>query len=74
MATVETDKLLEVAVRIREMREIFGLTEEEMAIKTEVTVDDYKKFESGELDFPFTFIHIRYLIFSISERLKCKKT
>ncbi len=65
MATVETDKLLEVAVRIREMREIFGLTEEEMAVKTEVTVDDYKKFESGKLDFPFTFIHKCSLAFGI---------
>ena len=57
MSTVESNKLLEVAGRIREMREITGLTKEEMAIKTEVTLDDYIKYESGQLDFPFTFIH-----------------
>ena len=30
MATVENQKLMEVALRIREMREISGMTEEEM--------------------------------------------
>ena len=65
MATVETSKLLEVAQRIREMREIFGFTTEEMAQKTEVSVDEYVKYESGELDFPFTFIHKCTLAFGV---------
>ena len=65
MATVETSKLMEVAQRIREMREIFGFTQEEMAEKTEVSVDDYVKYESGELDFPFTFIHKCTLAFGV---------
>ena len=65
MSTVESNKLLEVAGRIREMREITGLTKEEMAIKTEVTLDDYIKYESGQLDFPFTFIHKCSLAFGI---------
>ncbi len=58
-------ELLEVAMRIREMREISGLTEEEMAIETEVTVDDYRRYEAGELDFPFTFLHKCAHIFNI---------
>ena len=37
MSVVENEKLLEVARRIREMREISGFTVEEMAEKTEVT-------------------------------------
>ncbi len=65
MAQVETQKLIEVAVRIKEMREIFGFTEEDMAKKTEVTVEQYRDFESGKQDFPFTFIHKCSLAFGI---------
>jgi acetyl-CoA synthetase len=65
MATVDTAKLAEVAQRIREMREIFGFTEEEMAKRTEVSVEDYQAYESGRLDFPFTFIHKCSLAFDI---------
>ena len=65
MAQVETQKLLEVAVRIKEMREIFGLSVEDMAKKTEVTVEQYVDFESGKQDFPFTFIHKCSLAFNI---------
>ncbi len=65
MATVETNKLMEVAVRIREMREIFGFTIKEMAEKTEVTVSQYLQYENGQLDFPFTFIHKCSLAFGI---------
>lgn len=57
MATVASETLLEVAGRIREMREIVGLTEQEMAEKTEITVDEYRDYENGKRDFPFTFIH-----------------
>ena len=65
MATVETNKLMEVAVRIREMREIFGFTIKEMAEKTEVSVNQYLQYENGQLDFPFTFIHKCSLAFGI---------
>ena len=65
MATVSTDKLKEVAKRIREMREICDITETDMAKKTEVSLEDYKAYESGELDFPFTFIHKCSLAFGI---------
>ncbi|MBQ6702311.1 MAG: AMP-binding protein [Clostridia bacterium] len=64
MAT-QTNKLLEVAVRIREMREIFGFTIKEMAEKTEVTVNQYLQYENGQLDFPFTFIHKCSMAFGI---------
>ena len=52
-----TRELLEVAERIREMREIMGLTREAMAEKTEVTAAQYAEYETGECDLPFTFIH-----------------
>jgi len=50
-------QLKEVAERIRTLREIAGYTQEQMAEKTEITVDEYVKLESGELDFGFTFIY-----------------
>ena len=65
MAIIESEKLREVAQRIREMREIFDFTEELMAEKTEVSVEEYRRYESGELDFPFTFIHKCSLAFGI---------
>ena len=51
------NQLLEIAYRIREMREIAGYTREEMARMTEVTTAQYAEYEAGKLDFPFTFIH-----------------
>ncbi len=65
MSTFETEKLSEVAQRIREMREIFNFSVEEMAKKTEVSVTDYVDYEDGKLDFPFTFIHKCALAFGI---------
>ncbi len=65
MATTESEKLREIAVRIREMREICGFSEETMAEKTEVTPEEYRLYESGNADFPFTFIHKCSLAFGI---------
>ena len=65
MATVDTTKLSQVALRIREMREIFAFSEEEMATRTEVSVEEYRAFESGTKDFPFTFLHKCALAFDI---------
>lgn len=50
-------QISEIAERIREMRHICGYSSEEMAKLTEFSLEDYKKFESGEHDIPFTFIH-----------------
>ena len=63
--TVDLMKLQEVAIRIREMRDICGFTVAEMAEKTEVSTDDYLRYEAGELDFPFSFIHKCALAFDI---------
>lgn len=46
----------EVAHRIRESREILGISEEEMARCTGVTLENYRTLEAGETDFTFTFI------------------
>ena len=67
MMKTETAKnqLLEIAERIRDMREIMGFSESEMAEKTEVSLALYKAYESGEVDLPFTFIHKCALAFGI---------
>ena len=57
MSTVETQKLLEIARRIEELRRIEGISEAEMAEKTEVTPELYLEYEAGKRDLPFTFIH-----------------
>ncbi len=50
-------KIKEMAGRIKELREIEGLTASEMAIKTGVTVDEYLACERGESDLNFAFIY-----------------
>ena len=58
-------RLKDVAARIKEMREIAGYTQEEMAEKTDVSIEEYRGYEMGEADFPFTFIHKCAKAFSI---------
>ncbi len=50
-------KLREMAQRIRELREIVGLTQEQMAGFTDVTVEEYRLCEAGETDLNFAFIY-----------------
>ncbi len=57
--------LMDVAARIRDLREIIGLTPEEMAKKTDLSPETYTKYESGLVDLPFTFIHKCAIIFGV---------
>ena len=57
MATADNKKLYEVALRIREMREILEWSVADMAEKTGVTEAEYRLYETGTVDFPFSFIH-----------------
>ncbi|MBO4422791.1 MAG: AMP-binding protein [Clostridia bacterium] len=50
-------QLKEVSQRIRTLREIMGISEADMAELTDVTLEEYKKYESGTADFSFTFIY-----------------
>lgn len=58
-------QLMEVAFRIREMRGICGFTEAEMAARTDTTPEEYRTYEAGMVDLPFTFIHKCSLAFGI---------
>lgn len=63
--TNSAGSVYEVAERIREMREICNFTVEEMAEKTELSVELYNQYETGMIDLPFTFIHKCALAFDI---------
>ena len=65
MASVDEKNLMELAHRIREMREITGYSVSEMAEKTEVSVEQYMTYEEGKTDIPFTFIHKCALTFNV---------
>ena len=58
-------KIKEMAERIRELREIEGLSVEQMAEKTGVTKDEYIACENGESDLNFAFIYRCAYVFNV---------
>ncbi len=58
-------KIKEMARRIRELRQIENLTVEEMAKKTDVTVEQYELCENGLSDLNFAFIYRCALAFNV---------
>ncbi len=58
-------KIGEMAARIRELREIEGLTVYEMAAKTDVTPEEYLACEQGKSDLNFAFIYRCALAFGV---------
>ena len=65
MTTATDNKLTEIAARIREMREICDFSVEEMAMKTDTTTSQYRIYEEGQQDLPFSFIHKCALAFGL---------
>ncbi len=59
------EQLMEIAQRIKELREIMGWSTAEMAQKTEVSEEQYIIFESANADIPFSFIHKCALAFDV---------
>ena len=58
-------KIKEIARRIRELREIEGLTAEQMSQKTDVSYEEYIALEAGERDLNFAFIYRCALAFNV---------
>ncbi len=58
-------QLMEIAARIKEMREIMGWSIAEMAEKTQCSEEEYTKYENASVDFPFSFIHKCALAFDV---------
>ena len=60
-----SSQLLDIAMRIRDMRDILGYSIQKMAELTEVSEDEYRLYESGTVDLPFTFLHKCAKIFGV---------
>ncbi len=58
-------KIQEVASRIRELRQISGFTVEEMAQRTDVSVEEYLQYENGSRNMSIAFMYRCVLIFGI---------
>ena len=56
-STALDTKILEMASRIRELRELEGKTVAEMAAFTDVSEEEYLTCESGKQDLNFAFIY-----------------
>ena len=60
-----TTKIMDVALRIRELREVSGYSSAEMAAKLGLGTETYEHYESGAEDLPFSFIHNSALLFGV---------
>lgn len=51
------DQISQVAQRIRELRELSDMSVDEMADKLNISVEKYRQYESGSVDFPVSFLY-----------------
>ena len=58
-------QLMDIAARIRGMREILGYSAQKMAELTEVSEEIYRQYETGTVDLPFTFLHKCAKVFGV---------
>ncbi len=63
--TNSSTQLMDIANRIRGMREILGYSMQRMAEQTEVSEEIYRQYESGTADLPFTFLHKCAKVFGV---------
>ena len=55
----------EIAARIRELREISGISQEEMASRTGITLEEYRRCEEGRQDLSIAFLYRCVLILGV---------
>ena len=60
-----TYKIREMAGRIRELREVTGISQEEMATRTGVTLEEYRLCEAGQMDLNIAFLYRCALCFGV---------
>ena len=60
-----TNKMREVATRIKELREVTGLSVEEMASRTGTTVEEYLECEAGNRNLSIAFLYHCTLSFGV---------
>lgn len=58
-------KVIEIAQRIKVLREILDISVEDMAEYLEISADEYNQHEDGTKDFSFTFLHKCALKFGV---------
>ena len=58
-------KNIEIAARIRELREISGISQEEMAERTGITLEEYRHCEEGTQDLAIAFLYRCVLILGV---------
>ena len=63
--TQMADKIKQIAGRIRELREVHGLSVEEMAQRTDLTVEEYLQCEAGNRNMSVAFLYRCVLIFGV---------
>lgn len=51
------EQIKQIAVRVKELREILRVTTDEAAGNCGLTADEYRKFESGQTDIPIGILH-----------------
>ena len=51
-----SEQVKQIAMRILDLREISDYTVERMAAALDVSVEEYRKIESGEIDIPISFL------------------
>lgn len=51
------EQIKQIAMRVKEIREIAGISIEAMAQEFNIPLELYKKYESGEVDIPVSFLY-----------------
>ncbi|HCC34185.1 MAG TPA: XRE family transcriptional regulator [Ruminococcaceae bacterium] len=51
-------KIIEIAQRIKGLREMSEISPDELAVAVGISADEYLEYENGEKDFTFTFLYL----------------
>lgn len=52
-----SEQIKQIAERIKELREIAGISLEALAKEFHITVEEYEQYESGDVDIPVSFLY-----------------
>lgn len=60
-----SDEIRQIAMRLRDLREISDITREEMAEKLHISTEDYIRYEEGGTDIPVSLLYEAANIFKV---------
>lgn len=60
---------LEIASRVKDMREVCEISMQDMADKLDVPLETYTKYENGQMDIPASIIYEASIIFNVDTSL-----